>query len=595
MSGSPRRKPHDHRDPPLPGPHRSPARAGDQHRSADREVRQGRRARRRRRAPPRGPRARRGRSRRTARAAGKRASSSAQRERLRSGRAHQLRRRHRPAGHADQLLRAAGGRLDRRGRRRPPRHLHRAAPKPPRRCAAAAASATTSRASGRRGAWVDGTRSQRLAARCPTCACSTARCETVESAGARRGAQMGVLRCDHPDIEEFIHAKDQRRPDQLQHLGRRDRCLHAGGARTTATVELVHRAEPGAAQKAAGAYQRDDGLWVYRKLPARELWDQIMRSTYDHAEPGILFLDRINRDNNLSYCETIEATNPCAEQPLPPYGCCCLGSIDLTRFVREPFEPTRALRLRRLRRGGAQSPCACSTTCSTSPSGRCRSSTRKRMAKRRIGLGFTGLGDALVMLRPALRQRRGARHGGAHRRGACATRPTRPRSTWRASAAPSRSSTPTCYLSARHLRLAPAGGAEGAHPHSTACATPTCCRSRPPAPSAWPSPTTPATASSRRSRWTYTRKKRMADGSFKEYAVEDHAWRLYRHLQRHRRAKLPRAFVTALEISRASAHADDGGGGGAVHRHLDLEDRQRAGGLSLRRLPGPVPEPGERA
>ncbi|MGE0387960.1 MAG: adenosylcobalamin-dependent ribonucleoside-diphosphate reductase [Gammaproteobacteria bacterium] len=219
-------------------------------------------------------------------------------------------------------------------------------------------------------------------------------CETVESAGARRGAQMGVLRCDHPDILAFVHAKDH--PGELTNfnisVAITEEFMRAVG--DDADFDLVHRAEPA---RPGDARRRADGAFVYRTVRARALWDEIMRSTYDHAEPGVIFIDRVNAQNNLWYAERIEACNPCGEQPLPAWGCCCLGSIDLTRFVLDPFAAGARFDEQAFARLVPVAVRMLDDVLDLSvwPLPEQRAEAR---AKRRIGLGFTGLGDTLVML-----------------------------------------------------------------------------------------------------------------------------------------------------------------------------------------------------
>jgi len=377
-----------------------------------------------------------------------------------------------------------------------------------------------------------------------------AMCATILSTGARRGAMMATLRCDHPDIEEFVRIKQD--ATRLRHF-------NLSVLVSDAFMQAVHEDAdwplvfPLGSREMASAENTVERIWsgsatpvrcrIYRTVRARQLWDQIMQATYDFAEPGVIFIDRVNTQNNLGYAERISATNPCGELPLPPYGACNLGSVNLTQFVREPFSTQAALDFDAIAETAAVATRLLDnvTDLSQFPLEQQAQTARRT---RRIGLGLTGLGDALILLgipygtpEAASLAGRVMRHitetayrtsiGIAREKG---TFPLYDREPYLAS--PFIQHLPDIVRSeiAQHgIR----------NSHLTAIA---------------PTGTISLLANNVSSglepvyRFEYRRRVREADGSLTEHAVQDYAYRLYRE-QRGPEAPLTPAFVTAGEVS----------------------------------------------
>ena len=349
-------------------------------------------------------------------------------------------------------------------------------------------------------------------------------CRTIMSAGYRRGAMMATLRCDHPDIEAFIAAK--------QEAGRL-RMFNLSVLITDAFMDAV----------------REDRDWdlsfagtCYKTVSARGLWDAIMQATYEYAEPGVIFIDRINRANNLQYCETISATNPCGEQPLPPYGACLLGSINLARLVIDPFEENARFDDDSL---AELVPVAVRMMDNVIDASRfpLDAQAAEAVAKRRIGLGVTGLADALIMC--------GARYGSAQavdltKRWMRAIRDH----AYRASAAlaAEKGAFPLydadAYLAGETVSGLPEDVRDAIRANGIRNALLT---------SVAPTGTISLFADNVSSgiepvfSYTYTRNVLMPDGSQREEEVSDYAYRLWRRLKGN--APLPASFVSAQDIA----------------------------------------------
>jgi len=227
-------------------------------------------------------------------------------------------------------------------------------------------------------------------------------CETIMSAGKRRGAMMAVITDDHPDLIKFIEAK---------HVKGRLTNFNMSVLISDAFLDAVENDEDWHLGFNVPRYdnkhlfvtekETDDGsieMWyAYSKYSARDLWDLIIRNTYEWSEPGVIFIDRVNRQNNLNYCETIACTNPCGEQPLPPNGCCNLGAVNLAKMVRDPFLPTATFDLQLLVDVVGVGTRFLDNVIDVTlyP---LEAQAKEEYAKRRIGIGITGLANALAQL-----------------------------------------------------------------------------------------------------------------------------------------------------------------------------------------------------